>query len=194
MKWALILSIIIIIVVLVGVCVLNYFGILKGKFFSDSSSLYYFSALLQSNAAIFSIFGVFVVFKIQSIQSSIDLIKSRLMNDGRKIVQSTDVVRFDDKDIDEKEVRISEIKDNGELVFHYTQWLDKEKEILKIKTGIKNPIVFIAIAIIMNALGLIMSSYIHQSGFNAEYLIMMIFLILEISLLITLISSINKML
>ena len=38
-------------------------------FFSENTGLYFFSALLQANAAILAIVGVFMIFRLQSYQS-----------------------------------------------------------------------------------------------------------------------------
>jgi len=38
------------------------------EIFSDSTCLYFFSALLQANAAILSIVGVYFIYRVQSVQ------------------------------------------------------------------------------------------------------------------------------
>ena len=45
------------------------------NFFHPTTGLYFFSALLQANAAIFAIVGVFMIFKLEQLQSRIDACK-----------------------------------------------------------------------------------------------------------------------
>ena len=137
------------------------------NFFSDSSSLYFYSALLQANAAILSIVGVFIVFRIQSYQSSIDIIKTALIN-NRRMVEPDDVIMFDNLTISEKEGTIKGL-DNSVLK---SNWLEKETKLKKVKSSVKLPTILLAIGIIINSIGLFTASYIHSNLMNYEFKIL----------------------
>ena len=66
----------------VAIMVLEHF-LLFSKYvvLSKSTSLYFFSALFQGNAALFAILGVFVVFRLQIERSSIGSIEQILLKD-----------------------------------------------------------------------------------------------------------------
>lgn len=148
------------------------------KFFSDSSSLYFYSALLQANAAILSIVGVFIIFRIQSYQSSIDIIKTALIN-NRRMVGPNDVIGFDNFNISEKEEYIKRLN-NSVLKNHCSNWIEKEKKLKKVKSSIKLPTILLAIGIIINSIGLFTASYIHSNLMNYEFKILAAIILFQI--------------
>jgi hypothetical protein len=166
------------------------------NFYSKSSSLYFFSALLQSNAAIISLFGVFIVFRLQSLQTSLDLLKNTLMQDGGKMIQPNTVFRFDKMNLNEKEERVNTESKDSPLRFSLQAWLDQEREIDNVKRSIKNPAISITITIIMvlNILGLICSNYIHHKSMYLEFYTHCVFVILQIQIFLMLIKAINQLL
>ena len=99
------------IIIIVAITVSVFLG-LPENFYSPSTSLYFFSALLQANAAIFSIYGVFVIFKLQSIKSSIDSFITALMQDRGRSIHTVEVIDFDGMNIDEKKNHVEEIKND----------------------------------------------------------------------------------
>jgi hypothetical protein len=55
--------------------------------FSEYTGLYFYSSLIQANAAILSLLGVFIVFRIQLNKSSIENLKNFVLNLGLTRVQ-----------------------------------------------------------------------------------------------------------
>lgn len=69
---------------------------------SDHLAYYFFSALLQANAAIFSIIGVFYIFRIQSLNNKISIIKSNVMEYRGRLIHSSKELMWEKLPIHEK--------------------------------------------------------------------------------------------
>lgn len=165
------------------------------NFFSEYTALYFFSALLQANAAILAIAGVFFIFRIQTYQSSIDFLKNYLMNSGT-LIGPYSVIEFNNLT---QEVRKKRIEENEEkkyyelgVIYHLENWIEKHDEILKVKSAIKPPTILLAIGIIINGLGLFFANFIHNSLFANEFIILIIFLIYEIVIIFLVVKGIHK--
>ncbi|MDP8267602.1 MAG: hypothetical protein P9L97_02625 [Candidatus Tenebribacter davisii] len=187
-------QIIITVIMIMGLVYVSIGKLLPEDFFHETSSLYFFSALLQSNAAIFSLFGVFIIFRLQSLQSSLDLLKNTLMQDRGKIITTYSVIEFDNMSLEEKEEKIETFGNTTTIYFLIKSWLDKEKSIDKIKKSIKDPVISMTIVMILNLFGLIFSNYIHNVSFYLELFTNCVFVILQIHIFLLLIKSINQLL
>ena len=187
-------QILLIVLFILGYIYINIRQLIPVNFFHETSSLYFFSALLQSNAAIFSIVGVFIVFKLQSMQTPIDLLKNSLMQDRGRIIQPITVSRFDKKSLKEKDDYVNFMKDDQQLKYYLQNWVDQENKIDRVKSAIKSPAITITIVIILNILGLIFSNYIHSKNIYLELFILSIFVIIQIELLLLLVKSISQLL
>ena len=138
------------------------------NFFSDYTALYFFSALLQANAAILAIVGVFFIFRIRTYQSSIDFLRNYLMN-SPSLIAKCSVIEFDNLTQEVRKTRIEENKEknyyNIGVIPHLESWDEKVDKIKKIKTVIKPPTILLAIGIIINGLGLFSSNFMVVSYF-----------------------------
>jgi hypothetical protein len=143
-------------------------------FFSTSTSLYFFSAFLQANAAILSIVGLFIIFKIQSLQSLIDIIE------------------FANSDLKEKQKKYAKISYDKYTMKKLSEWIEKENRIIDIKDMIKIPTILLSIGIITSGIGLIFSNFLHNSSFQYEASVLYSFLLYEIFTLYFVIKIIFK--
>lgn len=176
-------------------CIIELFvGYLPDEFYNNSTSLYFFSALLQANAALFSIYGVFVIFKLQGLKSTIDAYMIAFLQNKGMSINSEEVLDFEVMNIEDKRKHIEKISKDNTRKKYLEAWLKKENKIEATKKGIKNIIGCIAIIIILNAMGLISAFTINKLGVRIEFTVHTVFLISEIMLLKTLVGSINKLL
>jgi hypothetical protein len=162
--------------------------------FSDSTSLYFFSALLQSNAAIISLVGIFVIFKIQTLQSSIDIIKNSLMSDMGRWTTPSMIVELDILPLSNKIDRIE--KDpyrNPYINPQVNTWVKKLKEIEKIKAKIKTPTILIVTSLIAFVIGLMFASYIHKLGDISEFIILSLSTSYEIIIVVFVFRTISDL-
>jgi len=108
-------------------------------FFSDSTSLYVFSALLQANAAILSIAAIFVIFRIQSLGSAIEVRRSILADFTRPPDVRTSVSQIAEFESMPPTVRRQWLTANHGGVFqayclpHFQAWADALDEIARVK-------------------------------------------------------------
>jgi hypothetical protein len=169
------------------ITVLFPFLLKRNDFFSNASSLYFYSSHLQANAAIFSIFGLFFIFKIQSLQSTIETIKNGLYG------ISADVVNFNNKTLDEKELFIRDHPAQDNAIFkYYRKWLEIDKDILIIKESLKQPALILMIVLIIDSLGLMFSNYLNVLGYSHEIRIMLFVLFLQLYIIYMIIDIIKK--
>lgn len=76
--------------------------------FNDSTSLYFYSALLQANAAIIALIGLYTTFRIQSAYSSIESIKNYFLAGNQNIRDFG--IEFEERTYDEKKRYLNEKK------------------------------------------------------------------------------------
>lgn len=162
------------------------------NFFSENSSFYFLSSLLQANASILSIAGVFFIFRIQSLQSSIDIIKNILMSDRGHSSWPAEIVKFDNLSLNEKESHLRSGNANEFILSSLQDWTSKERSMYSIKKEIKIPAIIIGLGIIIEAVCLFLANYFHTHHNIIEYYIMYINLLLEVFIILTVIKSIFK--
>ena len=158
--------------------------------FSENTGLYFYSAFIQANAAIFSIVGVFFVFRFQSIKSSISENRNLFNNAGeevKKFAQS-----FEELSNEGKEIEVKRMQGNYALTNAYRKWLQLEKELTSVKSKIIKPLIFIVILLMIESLFLLLSNGIHKLGFADESLLFGFILIFQSYVLSTVIYSIRK--
>lgn len=165
---------------------------LSDNFFSENTGLYLFSALMQSNAAIFSILGVFYIFKLQILQSSIDMIKNILVIDLDQWTKPNWIFEFSDMSLIQKKEMYNKVNYDKYTMIRLNNWIKKEQSILTVTKNLKSPLILVAVGFILNLLGLVLSNYIHQFGVNIEFLIHYLYIILEILIITTIVMSIFK--
>jgi len=161
-------------------------------FFSDYSAFYFFSALLQANAAIFAIVGIFCIFKIQSIELYINTIKQRLL----ELLQDDSFIQFERLDLNGKMKNLekykSELSKSGKYLLD--ERVNLEKKIQCLLFSVKSPLIVLIIGILINGIGLFLANYIHNLGTVFEFKILLIDLIIEIFLILVVISNILNIL
>ncbi len=162
------------------------------NFFSEYTALYFFSALLQANAAIIAIVGVFFIFRIQTYQSSINSIKNYLFTDKFKNFQKTIIDFYNFDRISQKEYLNKEIGKTSDLYYPFKESINIFDKMNRIKNSIQKPTILLSIGILINALGLLFSNFLHNFAFLIELIILLIFLIYEIVLIFVVVKSIFK--
>lgn len=152
--------------------------------FSDATSHYFFSAILQANAAIIAIIGVFAIFKIQSLQSGIDSIKNALSIErgvSTNIeVDPSIIAIFDKKALQEKEKYLNEEIRYTAVWELLNSWIDKEKNINNFKSNLKKPTILIASGIVVGGIGLILANIIHEIGSGFELTVLFVINLFQI--------------
>jgi hypothetical protein len=156
--------------------------------FSENTGLYLFSALIQANAAIFSIVGVFYIFRLQSIQYTITNIFNALYNENINIRQVAEDFKI--KNIDDKKVYVGKMTGNDHISNYYRNWLEYELEQNEIKNKIKNPLIAITLLIVLQIFFLIISHGIHLLGVLFEIISFALIGLFQIYILIIVVYSI----
>ena len=133
------------------------------ELFSDNTSLYFFSALLQANAAILSLLAIFVIFRIQSLASSIDTRKFVLGSDLGVHIPSHEINTFERMSIQEKKSEVDRLKGKGSaLVAHFEAWVTYEEKIDGLRHSVIVPGALLAGSIFIFAVALGLASFIHS--------------------------------
>lgn len=160
------------------------------NYFSENSSFYFYSSILQANAAIFSIVGVFYIFRIQSLQASIDIIKSGLMNDQGRSSWPQEIIDWDNLSLKEKEGKINNGTANKHILKSLVTWTKKERAVDSFKQVIRFPSVLLAIGILLESLSLFSASYIHNQYQALEYYVAYTNLMFEFIIVIYVVKTI----
>lgn len=170
---------------------------------TEKTSFYLFSALLQADAAIFSIVGVFVVFTLQSLQNRIDDVKDNIRTALRsfdKKILSKRIEDFDNSDIAGKKEAIQKKKKEAiqkkpsfleERVDLLIKWYKTEKQKREIKKKLIWSSLLILLGIIYSTASLTsigLNYYILRteialltiSVFHAVIFIFVVYIILDI--------------
>lgn len=140
--------------------------------FSDNTGLYFYSALLQANAAILSIVGVFYIFRIQSNQNSIDSLKSPLLADQGKFSWPKTIMDFESLSIKKRKIEIEERKHPEQILPQLTRWTNLEEQIITIKSSIAFPTCLLSLGIIFYAVGILSANKVHKFVDNSEFQIL----------------------
>ena len=156
--------------------------------FSNYTGSYLFSALIQANAAIFSIIGVFYIFRLQSIQSAISNIFNALYNENISIRQKAE--EFNHKNIDEKKTYAERLSGDNPISKNYRDWLEYELEKNDLRDKIRNPLFTIVILIILQIIFLIISNGIHSLGNWFETISYILIGLYQIYVLVVVVHSI----
>jgi len=164
------------------------------EFFSDSTGLYLFSALLQANGAIIAIIGVFGIFRIQNLYQRIDYIKQIITQPVRHIsyrgMSPFDVDKFEDMTVNSKEKECKNHINSKRLL---ESWILTEKKILVLKPIIINSTVWLSLGVIVNALCLIFSNPIHKIQY-VECIVFGVIFVYQIILMIIIFVNIRRIL
>ena len=153
--------------------------------FTDSSGLYFYSALLQANAAIIALIGLYTIFRIQVAYTTIESLKAFLLAEHSGIRDSA--LRFDSMDFKEKTEQIKKYTGDDSLSKAYRRWHNQIELISQHKRGIIFPTVLLGIALVSDSIFLFLTSSLHHSDINIEInwaianLIYEIFLVIVIS-------------
>jgi hypothetical protein len=161
------------------------------NFFSDTSSLYFYSSHLQANAAILSIFGLFIIFKIQSLESSIETIKTCLTSMDHALANN--VLSFYDMTLSQKCSYIDDYPEKERGRFKYLKkWYEIELLISQIKRSSRNPALLLLLIIAFNSLGIMFSNYLHILGYNYEIRFMVFGVMIQLFALYFLVEVIKE--
>lgn len=114
----------------------------KSLFFSESTSLYFYSALLQGNAAMISLVGVFYIFKKQELKSYFSR-KEKIITDYLKSTCSITMNYEDIFFLEEYNDKIcenleSKSKDKLKKTIEDAAWVARFKELHDIVNKLKN--------------------------------------------------------
>jgi len=177
-----------------SIIVFYLFVLPNDNFFSDNSSFYFFSSLLQANAAILSIVGVFFIFRIQSLQSAVDIVKSNLMSDRGHSSWPQEIMAWDNLPIEEKESQLKNDKANKYIQPALNYWTTKERHVHNLKKGIIIPSILLGVGIVLEALSLFSANYLHNYHLVLEYYLSYINLLLELLIVFVVVKSIIEIL
>jgi hypothetical protein len=147
----------------------------------ENTGLYFYSSLLQANAAILAIVGVFFIFRIQSLQSAVEgnyltLLMSCVNDLERKFYHS-----FRNHSLEEKIIDVENGNYNEDYHKRIMQaCIENIKNLEATKDSILFPSVILAIAILLNSFGILLSNYLHLKGSQIEIKIFSIVLLFQI--------------
>jgi hypothetical protein len=165
-------------------------------FFSDSSSLYFYGALVQANAAILSIIGIFVVFRIQSVRSSVDAVRSVLSADPGKFTAPAEIGRFDRMTLEEKHQWLTNKKARANpspVLSHFEAWARYLDQIRAIKSSARVPVMLFGITICLFTIGIFLANYIHSVSFAVEFVSMASSVVLEVICVVVVLRIIGRL-
>ena len=160
------------------------------KFFSDNTGLYFFSAILQANAAILSIVGVFIIFRIQSYQSPIDIIRNSFLIEFKKWTNPDWILDFDNSSLEGKKEKFKNAKYDKDTMPRLSEWIKNEEKILKTKSSIILPSLLLSSGAILSIIGLLLINHLHCSFENYEFHILYLFSIFEITTIVSVVKTI----
>jgi hypothetical protein len=98
---------------------------------SEQNGLYFFSAWLQANAALFAIVGIFTVYKLQSLENTITSAKALLQHMGG--IADVDIANYAYKDSDGKEKMLESFIKSPFVHREMFFWKKAAEDILKVK-------------------------------------------------------------
>jgi hypothetical protein len=150
------------------------------SFFSDSSSLYFFSALLQANAAILSLLAIFVIFRIQALSASIDTRKFVLGSDLGVHVAASDINSFERMSLQQKKEYIERKQGKGIAILpHFEAWISYQQQIDDLKHSIITPCFALAASVLVFSVALFFASCVHALSYILELLLLVLSIALE---------------
>jgi hypothetical protein len=163
-------------------------------YFSDSTSLYLYSALLQATAAFAALIAIFVVFKIQMHTGSISIIVNQLLsiysNSYAEEIRKKIFDNVERKGSSEDILNIVKSDFTGYYLFKL--WYEQKSKVETMYIAIVAPLYFSALLMILDTASLLISSHIHRYFTTFEYYWGFFVVFLHIGLWIVLcISTIN---
>lgn len=161
-------------------------------YFSDSSSLYIYSAFLQANAAIFAVLGVFIVYRMQSHKSSIDIIKSAMYSDRGSHSHPSTIAEFEALKVPEKKRKFSTMNPSDYYYKLYETWiyhLDRNNEL---KKYITLPTIILTVGMILDATFLLFSSNLHYYHPSGEVIIALLLTLYHIGIWVIIAKDLIK--
>jgi hypothetical protein len=157
------------------------------SFFTENTTLYFYSALLQSNAAIIALVGLYRIFKIQSLQSRIQTIITSLIAAGAHgLVREFEIAN------DEDRKKYIEDRKSKDYYRSLSSWMILLTQIKELRTGIILPTVLLTIALISDVIFLLFSSALHIYSPMLELVFAVMNLAYEILILIIISKGIIK--
>ncbi len=159
-------------------------------FFTDSTSLYIYSAFLQANAAIIAVLGVFIVYKIQIHSSVIDIIITRLYHISQ--LRPNLVTNFELMNNKNKHDDFTSKNESDKTYLFYKSWLKHDDEIIRIKNLIILPLFVSVLLMSLDTIFLITSSNIHEYHQDLECYIAYIIGFLHIAFWILIGSRVKR--
>ncbi|MFC1561037.1 hypothetical protein ACFL4V_01020 [Candidatus Latescibacterota bacterium] len=123
-------------------------------FLSGNTGYYFYSAILQANAAILSIVGVFIIFRIQRLQSTIDIIINSFMTDLERWTNPQWILDFFNSNLEEKKEKYKSYNYERQAMSRFSECIKNEEKLLKIKSIIYIPTLFLSSGIILSTIGL----------------------------------------
>lgn len=135
--------------------------------FSEYTGLYFYSALIQSNAALFAVVGIFVIYKLQSLENMIDTMPTKLSYVFSGVVLHPKITEFavGGKVIRQNIISTYEATDNStarNAVILFKRWMYLIEAIRPTKKKIKLPMLLMGIGIVLNSILIVLSEPIHN--------------------------------
>ena len=152
----------------------------------SSTGLYFYSALLQADAAVLAIVGLYITFKLQTIQLIINNLRERITavlyqpeNEEERVLSIRQLTTFDESLLDKK-IELAELYKNKGLLNYLSDEIPYHKKLVAIKKEFIAPSYLIAILISLNIIGIIFSSTIHVFSYFFEIVVLVIVGLLHI--------------
>jgi len=133
---------------------------------TEYSGLYFYSALLQANAAIIALIGLYTIFRIQAAYTTIESLKSFLLAEHSGIRE--DALLFDSMNFKEKTEEIKKYTANDGLSKAYRRWHGQNRLIIKNKRGIIFPTILLGVALIADSFFLFITPTLHSNSPTQE--------------------------
>jgi len=150
-------------------------------FINDNTGFYFYSTLIQSNAAIISLFGLFYIYKLQSIRSSIEELYASMLTSN--LIDNGDAIKFRFSPLEKKKEIIGSYKKDNELLKKFTRYYIYENSITHIKSKMKLPTIAIIILISFEIVFLLLCTSIHKLGSAIELATFVVVLVFQIYIL-----------
>jgi len=150
---------------------------------SEQNGLYFFSAWLQANAALFAIVGIFTVYKLQSLEGTITSAKALLQHMGG--IGEADIANYAGKNSDGKEEMLGLFKNSPPVHRELSYWKKATEDILKVKQFILPAMRNTSIGMILSGLGIMLINILPCWGILT---LMITVFMLEVYILATIIK------
>jgi len=143
--------------------------------FLNGTGLYFYNSLLQANAAILAIVGVFFIFRIQSLQATIEGNYTTMLMTCVNDYERKYYNNFRNHSLEEKILDVEKGDYNEEYHKYIMQACINNIKILQAtKYSIIYPSVILIVAVLVNAVGVLFSNYLHMQGSQIEIKIFLI--------------------